>query len=111
MGMRILFLVVLLFALSGNGFADDIIHGHYCYTYGDRESLQEAREITRALAIRNAIESYRLFISSTSNIKNFKLTNDLVQVISSGYLKDIKAIGHKEEGRTICDDIEASVSP
>jgi hypothetical protein len=32
-------------------------------------------------------------------------------MISSGYLKDIKVIDHKEEGRMICDDIQASISP
>lgn len=109
--MRILFLLILLFAISRNGFADDVIHGHYCYTYGDRESVQEARELTRSLAIRNAIESYRIFVISTSNVKNFQLTNDLIQMISSGYLKDIQVVNHKEEGRMICDDIKASISP
>lgn len=104
--------VALLFALfSGIGFAEDIIQGQYCYTYGDRESLQEARELTRFLAIRNAIESYGVFISSASSVKNFTLTNDLVQIISQGYLKDIKVISHKEEGRMICDEIQASISP
>lgn len=92
-------------------FADDIIRGHYCYTYGDNESLREAREITRTLAIRNSIESYRTFITSASTVRDFQLTNDLVQIISSGYLKDIKVIEHKEEGRTICETIQASISP
>jgi hypothetical protein len=92
-------------------FADDIIQGHYCYTYGDNESLREAREVTRTLAIRNAIESYRTFITSASTIKNFQLTNDLVQIISSGYLKDIKVIEYKEEGRTICETIQAGIQP
>lgn len=92
-------------------FADDVIQGHYCYTYGDRESLQEARELTRSLAIRNAIESYRAFITSTSTVKNFQLKNDLVQMISSGYLKDIRVVEHKEEGKTICETIQATVSP
>ncbi len=92
------------------GFADDTITGHYCYTYGDNESLKEAREITRALAVRNAIESYRAFITSASTVKNFQLTNDLVQIISSGYLRDIKTVEHKEEGRTICEEIRASIS-
>jgi len=92
-------------------YADDLIQGHYCYTYGDRESLQEARELTRSLAIRNAIESYRTFITFTSIVKNFQLTNDLIQVISSGYLKDIKVMEHKEDGRTVCERIQATISP
>ena len=84
--------IILTILISSNCFADDVIQGHYCYTYGDNESLKEAREIVRTLAIRNAIESYRVFITSASTVKNFQLTNDLVQMISSGYLKDIKVI-------------------
>ena len=91
--------------------ADEIIKGHYCYTHGDNESLREARELTKTLAIRNAIESYRVFIESTSKVQNFQLTNDIVQMISSGYLKDIKVLEHTEEGRTVCDTIQATVSP
>ena len=103
-------LLLIIFAVS-NSYADEIIKGHYCYTYGDNESLKGAKEITRTLAIRNAIESYRVFITSASTVNNFQLTNDLIQIISSGYLKDLKTIEHKEEGRTICETIQASVSP
>ena len=93
------------------GFADDIIRGYSCYTHGDQESLLQAREMTRSLAIRNAIESYGVFITSTATTKNFQLTNDSIRLISAGYLKDIKIIEHKEEGRTICEKIECAVSP
>ena len=111
MNKVITFFLILHFLLPSLCFADDAIQGHYCYTYGDRESLQEARELTRFLTIRNAIESYRTFMISTSDVKNFQLTNDLVQMISSGYLKDIKVIEHNEEGRTICETIKAMISP
>jgi hypothetical protein len=100
-----------LFIFPTLSLADDIIQGHYCYTYGDNESLREARELTKSLAIRNAIESYRVFITSASTVKNFQLTNDLVQIISSGYLKNLEVIEHKEEGRTICETIQAIISP
>ncbi len=91
--------------------ADDTINGHYCYTFGDNESLKDAKEVTRSLAIKNAVESYRIFVTSTSNVNNYQITNDLVQVISSGYLKDLKVKKHSENGRKICDTIEAKVSP
>lgn len=107
--MGLIFLIIIY--PSSICFADEFIKGHYCYTYGDNESLKEARETTRMLAIRNAIESYRVFITSASRVANFQLTNDLIQIISSGYLKDIRTIEHKEEGRTICESIQASVSP
>ena len=108
---RFSWLVSFLLFFPLHSFADDLIQGHYCYTYGDNESLKEARELTRSLAIRNAIESYRAFIISASAVKNFQLTNDLVQIITSGYLKDIKVVEYKEDGRTICEKIQASVSP
>lgn len=91
--------------------SDEVILGKYCYTYGDKESLQEARELTRTLAIRNAIESYRVYLTSTTTVVNFALTNDILQVITSGYLKNIKIVEHKEDGRTICDTVQADVSP
>jgi len=108
---RISFILILSMAFTSPllSFADDIIQGHYCYTYGDNESLREARDVTRSLATRNAIESYQVFISSASNVQNSQLTNDLVQIISSGYLKDIKVIEHEEQGRTICETIQARI--
>jgi hypothetical protein len=108
---KILLLVIFVLFLPSIGFADEIIKGHYCYTYGDNESLKEARELTRTLAIRDAIESYRVFVESTSTVKNFKLTNDLIQMITSGYLKNVKVLKHTEKGRTICETIQASISP
>jgi len=97
--------------LSNLSFADEIISGHYCYTFGDRESLKEAREITRTLAIRNAIESYKIYIESTTKLSNFTLTNDIVQMLSVGYLKNVNVDKHEEQGRTICDTIRATVKP
>ncbi len=90
--------------------AEDIIQGNYCYTYGDKESLLEAKQLTRTLAIRNAIESYRIFINSTTKVNNFVLTNDIVQMISSGYMTNIKTISQSVEGRTVCEKIQATVS-
>jgi hypothetical protein len=91
--------------------AEEIIYGEYCYTYGDRESFIEAKQLTRTLAIRNAIESYRSYINATTEVKNFTLTNDIVQMISSGYMKNISVVSRSENGREICERIQATVSP
>jgi hypothetical protein len=104
------FLIILSFTsicLS----SEETITRHYCYTYGDRETLQEAREIVRTLSSRNGIESYRVFIESSTNVKNFSLSNDLVQIISSGYLKNVNVLEHTEEGKTICEKISGVVVP
>ena len=92
-------------------YADEIIKGNCCYTYGDNESLIEARELVRKLAIRNAIWSYSVFIECTSDVKNFQLINELLILISSRYLKDIEVMEHTEQGRTVCETVQASVHP
>jgi hypothetical protein len=106
-----LFLLYLLLCMPSVCFADEIIQGHYCYTYGDSESLMEAKALTRTLAIRDAIESYKVFVESSSTVANFALTSDLVQLISSGYLRNIQVLKHDIKGRTICETVQASVSP
>ena len=104
-------LICCLLLFPALGFADEVIKGHYCYTYGDNESLREARDITRSLAVRNAIESFGVYVVSTMTVKDFVLTDDLVNTISTGYLKDIEVLEHSEKGRTICDTIQGRISP
>ena len=56
-------MIILIFGVVP-AFAEDAeekIKGHYCYTYGDNESLVEAREFARTMATKNAIESYNIF--------------------------------------------------
>jgi hypothetical protein len=106
-----LLLPLLICANPALSMADDTIKGSYCYTYGDSESLKEVKELTKTLAIRNALESYRIFVISTTNVNNFELTNDLLQIITSGYLKNVRVLDHSEEGRKVCETIEANVSP
>jgi len=89
--------------------SEETIKGHYCYTYGGRETIQESRELTRTLSIRNGIESSKVFIESTGKVTNFTLTNDLIQIISSGYLKNVKVLEHTEEENTICETISGTV--
>lgn len=107
----VLLAICLFLLLVAVAHADDTIRGKYCYTYGDSESLKEAREIAKQLAIRNALESYRTFVTATSVVKNFQLTNDLVQTISSGYLKNLRSVKHTEKGHEVCDVIVAQISP
>jgi hypothetical protein len=66
-------LVVILILGAVPSFASERITGSYCYTHGDMESLMVAKEISYAMALRKAIETYRTFISSTAVVKDFKL--------------------------------------
>ena len=79
----------------------ETIKGHYCYTYGDNETLIEAKELTKSLAIRNAIESYEIYLTSSTKVTDFKLTNDIIQVLSSGYLNNVRMLEHTENNRRL----------
>jgi len=86
------------------------VTGDYTYTYGDSETLLEAKNICYSMAIREAIESNSIFISSTSVVTHSQL-NDLIQTISSGYLQDLKVVEEKIEGRNVYYKVEAYVEP
>lgn len=91
--------------------AQDTIQGSYSYTYGDKESLIEARQTCKDLALREAIESYSIFVQSSTDVKNFQTKEDIVQSIALGILHDVRVITQKEEGKTITMTVEATVIP
>lgn len=64
-----------------------------------------AKEISYAMALRKAIESYKTFISSTSIVKDFTLKKDLIETIASGYVDNIKTTEQTVNGRTVCTSI------
>jgi hypothetical protein len=81
------------------------IQGDYCYQYGDSESLMVAKEISYAMALRKAIETYKTFVASTSVVQDFKLRKDLVETIASGYVEKIEILRQDIEGRTVCTEL------
>ena len=104
----------LLFLISfcGLAYADRAkIQGDYCYQYGDSESLMVAKEISYAMALRKAIETYKTFISSTSIVTDFKLKKDIIEAIASGYVDDINVVKQDVKGRTVCTTLVGYVNP
>ncbi len=104
-------IVLLTFILISSACAQDKIQGTYFYTYGDNESLVEARQTCKDLALREAIESYTVFVESSTQVENFQTKEDIIESISAGYLQNVTVVEQKEEGRTITITIEAVVSP
>lgn len=104
---------ILLFTCIVYSFAysQDKIQGTYSYTYGDNESLVEARQTCKDLALREAIESYAVFIESSTEVENFQTKEDIIESISAGYLQNVTLVDQQEEGRTITMTVEAEVSP
>ena len=111
--LRISFLVLLLsLIVVTSAFAKQVeISGKYCYQYGDSESLMIAKEISYAMALRKAIETYKTFISSTSIVKDFKLKKDLIETIASGYVDNVKVINQDVQGRIVCTSLVGYVNP
>ncbi len=101
--------ILLVFFFVSLSFAQDTIRGTYSYTYGDKESLVDARQTCKNLAIREAIESYTTFVKSSTDVKDFQLKDDIIQSIAGGYLHDVRVVDEKEEGRTITTTVEAKV--
>ena len=111
--LRISYLVLLLaLMVVTSAFAKQVeISGKYCYQYGDSESLMIAKEISYAMALRKAIETYKTFISSTSIVKDFKLKKDLIETIASGYVDNVKVINQDVQGRIVCTSLVGYVNP
>ena len=106
----ILFFSVTLFSnLQGM----EIVKGSACYRFSDSESIKVAREIALSMAKREALESYEVFISSTSAVENYTLKNDIIMNLSMGILKNVKVVDKSEnlEQRKICRSITAEISP
>ncbi len=100
-----------LAAWAAAAFGQDMIRGTYSYTYGDGESLVEARQTCRDLAVRSAIESYYLYVESSSTVENNVLKDDIVGSLAAGVLKNLKTVNQREEGKTVTLTVEAEVNP
>ena len=111
--LRISFLVLLLSSIVViSAFAKQVeISGKYCYQYGDSESLMMAKEISYAMALRKAIETYKTFVTSTSIIEDFQMKKDLIETIASGYVDNVKVIKQHVQGRTVCTSLVGYVNP
>jgi hypothetical protein len=104
-----IWIIIILFANAA--WCADKISGSACYTYGDNESLVQAEQMTKTLALRNAIESYSTFIESTTKITDFQLSTDLINTISTGQVKKVKVLKRLQSGRKLCYTVEGIVDP
>ena len=108
----ILILPLIVLCVSNEAYAVQAkIHGEYCYQYGDSESLMIAKEISYTMALRKAIETYQIFVASTSVVQDFRLKKDLVETIVSGYVENVKIVRQDVEGRNVCTGLIGYINP
>jgi hypothetical protein len=103
--------LIMLSCLVISSHSQEIVRGTYSYTYGDSETLVQARQTCKNLAVRDAIESYYLFVESTTTVENSQTKNDLISAIAAGIITDLKTVDQKEEGRVISTTVEGKVNP
>jgi hypothetical protein len=87
------------------------VRGVGCYAYGDEDTPAKAKKAALALAQEQAVKSYRVYVQSSSTVKNFQLEDDLIQSASAGMLQDVQIEKQEEKGREICVTLTAKLSP
>jgi hypothetical protein len=87
------------------------VEGEACYQHGDSETLLQARQKVKSLAMQHAIESHRVFVESTSKVENFQLTEDMIKSLSRASLHNMKPFNEHQEGQKVCIGIRAQINP
>ena len=91
------FFLLIIINLSSLALAQEraLIEGEAEYNFSDNETLIEAKSLCYNMALRNAVESYQIFVSSMTDVQNFQLRNDIIQTLSTGYLEDLTVVDER----------------
>ena len=89
------------------------IEGEAEYNFSDNETLIEAKSLCYNMALRNAVESYQVFVSSMSDVQNMQLRNDIIQTLSTGYIENLMVVSEKidKNNNTIYYKLKAYIQP
>ncbi|MBI4002348.1 MAG: DUF4384 domain-containing protein [Nitrospira defluvii] len=87
------------------------IKGSACYKYGDNETPVQAKRAAITLAQEDAVRLHRVFVQSSSKVKNLQLEEDIVQTASAGMLEQVRVEKEEKHGQEICITIAARMSP
>ena len=104
----------LLIYLSTIGVGQRVqIEGEAEYNFSDNETLIEAKSLCYNMALRNAVESYQVFVSSMSDVQNMQLRNDIIQTLSTGYIENLTVVSEKidKNNNTIYYKLKAYIQP
>jgi Domain of unknown function (DUF4384) len=96
---------------TDNPRATETVRGTHCYRYGDNESFTKARETAINIALKEAIRSHRVFVESSTRVKNFQLEDDIIATTSSMMLKETTVEKEVRKPQEVCVTITASFNP
>ena len=89
----------------------ETVSGTGCYGYGDNQTPALAKRAALALAQEQAVRTHRVFVQSSSTVKNLRLEDDIITTASSGMLEQIHIDKQEQKGQEICVSITAKISP
>lgn len=89
----------------------EMVRGTGCYKFGDEETPAKAKRTATTIAQEQAIRSHRVFVESSTRVKNFQLEEDLIQTASAAMLQDIKIENEERKAQEICITLSAKISP
>jgi hypothetical protein len=87
------------------------VEGEGCYRYSDDEPPAIAKKKAMAIAREQAVSNYRVWVESSTKVKNFELKEDLIQTISGGMLYHIQIQNEIRKNQEICMSIRAELDP
>jgi len=87
------------------------VQGKACYSFGDDETPIMAKKKAEALARERAVSGYRVWVESSSKVKNLQLQEDLIQTFAAGMLHKVAIDEEAWEGRQICIALSAEIDP
>jgi len=89
----------------------ETVHASYCYRYGDDETFIKARETAINIALKQAIRSHRVFVESSTRVKNFQLDDDIIATTSVAMLKETTVDKEERKPQEVCVTVTASLNP
>lgn len=85
------------------------VRGDFTYTYGDGESLEQAKEKCKKAAMKNALESAMVHVRSEIRVSARGLSDGSIHTITAGNLNDVEIMEERINGRTVYYSLEANV--
>ncbi len=87
------------------------VRGSGCYRFGDEETPAKARRAAMAIAQESAIRTHRVFVESSSRVRNFQLEDDLIQTASAAILQNVVVEKEERKNQEVCITLTARLSP
>jgi hypothetical protein len=89
----------------------EIVRGRACYSYGDKETPDYARRTATDAALEQAVRKHRVFVKSSSTVRNLQLEEDVIHTMSAGMLEQLNIENVEKNGQEVCVTVSGKLSP